>query len=130
MTNSIHQVKMPDVERYTLHTNIRQTPKHNMDNVNLYKFELFKSKVGKTMATLETGVIKMGAGLMDILEFVGDGELWALGKVFDGTTYSIADGLGNIDPNAENAVLDFKNKVDEWIIDDIAFDIKSCAKEK
>ena len=130
IATNIKKVKKPDVESYTLHTSIRQTPTNQIERMDIYNLSLYANRVKRTSATVATGVTKMGAGLMDIMEFIGDGELWALGKVFEGHTYALAQGIEAVSPAASNALMDVRENVKEWIRDDIAFDITNTLEDE
>ena len=129
IATNIKKVKKPDVESYTLHTNNKQTS-NNIDSVVINGINNVNDIYNRTKATIAMGTIKAEAGLFNAIEFIGDGELWAVGKVFDGGTYALAQGIGMINPSAKSAIMDFRKNVDDWIVDDMAVDITGALQDE
>lgn len=139
MANVNNKIEIVDIKKKSSTVNssyINQKPSSvsNNDIIDVNANTSFNNKIFSTFqstkATIGVGYEKITAGLFDVMEFLGDGELRLINRAFEGESYALAQIVGMISPNASNAIMDFRKNVSDWIKEDIAVDIVNSFEDE
>lgn len=139
MANVNNKIEIVDIKKKSSTVNssyINQKPSSvsNNDIIDVNANTSFNNKIfsafQSTKATIGVGIKKITAGLFDVLEFLGDGELRIINRLFEGQTYAISQAVGLVNSDGEQAILDFRKNVSDWIKEDIAVDIVNSFEDE
>ena len=111
-TSSIEEVNFNLENNKSISDGIKEGAKAGLN----YALDLYDG-IGATKQVVKG---KITAGGWNVVEKVGDGLLWAGGKVVEGNIYVLAKGAGLVSSNAEEKLMNAKESVKNLVNEDIS----------
>ncbi len=120
LANTISINKDINIENYSFDS----APTNTSSNYNINDFGNDALDVLKrTGATVVVGAGKVLSGVQDVGEHMGDGLLYAGGKIIEGESYVTSQIVGIVNKEYQNRILDWREKFKDNVKDAISIDV-------